>query len=278
MIKVALTGSTGLIGSRIIELLKDKFEFIQILQTEVDITNKNSIQNKINSIDFDIFLHLAAYTNVDSAEEQKELAHLINVIGTQNVFDAVVAKNKKFVYISTDFVFDGAHPPYFEDSTPNPLSYYAQTKLEGEKIVKNKAMIVRLSYPYRSHYELKKDFVMSLRTALEQKKTLTMVTDSIITPTFVDDIAYSFGYLFENFSNDIFHIVGLDSLSPFDAGLKIAKIFNLNQTFIRPTTYNGYYQNKAKRPQYSEIKSKKNTFYKMRSFEEGLTEVAKQLQ
>jgi dTDP-4-dehydrorhamnose reductase len=277
MLKVALTGSTGLIGSRIIEILKDKFEFIQIFQSEADITDKNSIQDKINSLDFDIFLHLAAYTNVDAAETQKELAHSINVLGTQNVYDAVTAKNKKFIYISTDFVFDGTKPPYYEDSIPNPLSYYAQTKLEGEKIVRGKTMIVRLSYPYRSHYELKKDFVMGIHSALEQKKMLTMISDSIITPTFIDDIALSFEYLFNNFSQEIFHIVGSDSLSPYEASLKIAKIFTLDQSLITPISYNEYYKYKAKRPQYSEMKTKNNDFYKMRTFEEGLAEIKAQI-
>lgn len=276
MIKIALTGSTGLIGSRIVELLKEKFEFIPILQNEVDITDKISVQNKINLIEFDVFLHLAAFTNVDTAETQKELAYSVNVLGTKNVYDSVTDKNKKFIYISTDFVFDGTKPPYYENSISNPLSYYAQTKLKGEKIMLNKAMIVRLAYPYRAIFEPKKDFVRAIITALKDQKTIQMITDSTITPTFVDDIAYSFEYLFNNYSPETFHIVGSDSLSPYDAGLKIAKIFNLDQSLVVPITYNEYYKNKAKRPQFSEIKSKNNIFYKMKTFEEGLTEVVKQ--
>lgn len=278
MLKIGLSGSTGLIGTRIIELLQNDFAFVPLLQTEVDITDKNSTVNAISLMDFDIFLHMAAYTNVDGAEKNKELAYKINVDGTKHVFNAVSAKGKRLIYISTDFVFDGTSPPYYEDSKTNPNGYYAETKYHGEQIVKDKAMIVRLSYPYRAEYDLKKDFVKSIVTSLQDKKELLMVTDSSITPTFIDDIAYGFKYLFANFSPGVFHLVGEDSLSPFDAGKLVAKTFRLDESFIKPTTFSEYFKNKAKRPQHSEIKSKNNTFYKMKTFERGLAEVKNQLQ
>lgn len=281
MIKVGISGSTGLIGTRIIELLQDRFEFVPLLQTEVDITDKDSTVKAINSMDFDIFLHMAAYTNVDGAEKEKDLAYKINVEGTRYVFEAVSAKGKRFIYISTDFVFDGNSPPYYEDSKPHPISYYAETKHQGEQIVNpsagGKAMIVRFSYPYRARYELKNDFVKSVITSLQERKELKMVTDSSITPTFIDDIAYGLRYLFTHFSPGIIHLVGTDSMSPFVAGKQIAKTFGLDESLIKPTTFAEYFKDKAKRPLYSEMKSKNNTFYKMKSFEEGLAEVVKQL-
>lgn len=268
--KIAITGSTGLIGTRLIELLNKDFQFIQILEKEVDITDRKSVQNKIKSLDFDIFFHMAAYTNVDGAELQKDRVYKINVEGTKNIFDAVLEKNKKMIYVSTDFVFDGNSPPYYEDSKPNPIGYYAQTKYEGELIVKDRAMITRFSYPYRKSFEPKKDFVRTIKFLLEQKKPLSMMTDSLITPTFIDDIAYAMKHLFQNFTPEIFHIVGGDSLSPYDAGKLVAKTFHLDENFILPTTYEEYSKGKAKRSRYSEIKSKKNTFYPMKRFEEGL--------
>ena len=271
--KIAITGSTGLIGTRLTELLNKDFQFIQILEKEVDITDRKSVQNKIESLNFDIFFHMAAYTNVDGAEVQKERAYKINVEGTKNIFDAVLKKNKKMIYVSTDFVFDGTHPPYYEDSKPNPIGYYAQTKYEGEIIVKDKAMITRFSYPYRKSFEPKKDFVRTIKFLLEQKKPLYMMTDSLITPTFIDDIAYAMKYLLVNFTPEIFHIVGADSLSPFDAGKLIAKTFHLDENLILPTTYEEYSKGKAKRSRYSQIKSKKNTFYPMKTFEEGLRQL-----
>lgn len=286
MLKIALSGSTGLIGTRIVELLANEFNFIPLLQSKVDIANKDQVYQAINEMDFDIFLHLAAYTNVDGAEKEKETAHKVNVEGTKNVFDAVTEKGKKFIYISTDFVFDGIKPPYDEDSQPNPLSYYAQTKYQGEQIVNplrqptdgGRAMIVRLSYPYRAKFEPKKDLVRGIISLLESKKELRMVTDSSITPTFIDDIVFGLKYCLLNFSPGIIHLVGANSMSPYEAGKQIAKSFNLDESLILPTTYAEYFNQKAKRPQYSEIKTKNNTFYKMKTLEEGLLAMKNQIE
>lgn len=277
MVKVAVTGSEGLIGSRIFELLRNDFEFISLKQPKFDIAKREALQKTLSNIDFDILLHMAAYTNVDGAGQQKELAYKVNVEGTKNIFEIVHQKKKKLIYISTDFVFDGASPPYFEDSIPHPLCYYAQTKYEAELIVKDYAMIVRFSYPYRAKFALKKDFFQSIKSRLEQRNSLSMVTNSLMTPTFIDDIAQSFKYLFVNFTPDIYHIVGSDSFSPYDAGKLIARSFNLDSSLIQPITFQQYSKNKARRPQYSQIKSKKNNFYKMKTFEEGLREVKKQI-
>ena len=91
-----------------------------------------------------------------------------------------------------------------------------------------------------------------------------------MTRTFIEDIAYELKYLFMNFSGGVYHINGADSLSPYDAGKLIAKTYGLDHTLITPTTYEKYFQGKAFRSQYSDMKSKKNNFYKMRSFGEGL--------
>jgi len=270
MIKIAITGSSGLIGSRVIELLHDKFIFIPISIEQMDITNKDQVDKIISSIDFDFFLHLAGYTNVDGAEVNKKLAWKINVDGTYNVFTAVQKQRKKFVYISTDFVFDGKVPPFNENILPNPLSYYAKTKYEGEKIVKDQAMIIRLSYPYRKEFPDKLDFVRSIKSMLKKNKTFTMVKDAIITPTFIDDIAYGFEYLIHHFTPEIYHLIGSDSLSPFQAAQTITSNFRLNENLIKPISFLEYSINKAMRPQYSKIISSKNNFYRMKSFKEGL--------
>jgi len=277
MLKIALTGADGLVGSRIVELLNKDFEFIPVPQNKMDVTDEEQVKNVLKEIDFDIFLHLAAYTNVPGAETNKELCFKINVDGTKNVFDVVKSQGKKFIYVSTDFVFDGVNPPYDENSQPNPISAYAISKYEGEKIVKDQAMIVRIAYPYRSSFEIKKDFFRTFKSYLENNKPLSMITDSLMTPTFIDDIAFGLKYLFNNHSNDIFHLVGADSLSPYKASLLVADKFNLDKSLIEKTTYKEYVKEKARLPQFATIKSKKNNFYKMRGFEEGLEEIKKQL-
>lgn len=276
-LKIAVSGLDGLIGSRLEELLKKYFHFIPLSINKMDIANRQQVFSTLKNINFDLFLHLAAYTNVDNAEKDKNLAWQINVDGTKNVFEAVCNKGKKFIYISTDFVFDGENSPFFEDSIPSPVSYYGLTKYQGEKIVKDKAMIVRLSYPYRTFYELKKDIVRSIIDILKQKKPIKGIIDQILTFTFIDDIAGALKYLFQNHSNEIFHIVGGDSLSAYEAILIICDIFDLDKRLVEKTTFDEFYQGKAKRPKKGTIKSKKNNFYKMKKFREGLFVVKKQL-
>lgn len=278
MLKIAITGGDGLVGSRIIELLNNDFEFITLPSSQMDITNKDQVFLVLKDLKFDIFLHLAAYTNVAKANEEKDLAYKINVEGTKNVFDVVSSQKKKFIYISTDFVFDGKNPPYFEDSSPSPVGVYGQTKYQGEEIIKNQVMIVRISYPYRASFEKKRDFFRTFKTFLEEKKPLKMITNSVMTPTFIDDIAYGLKYLINNFSNEIFHLVGSQSLSPYETALTVARLFKLDERLISTTTYEEYIKLKPGLPQYSDIRSKKNNFYQMNDFETGLKIIKKQLQ
>lgn len=276
-IRVAGTGLDGLVGSRIVQLLQNDVDFISIPQTAMDITDQQQTRSALKTIDFDLFLHMAAYTAVDGADIAQETAYNINVRGTKHVFDAVHEKKKPFIYISTDFVFDGITPPFDENSTPHPISYYGQTKYEGEKIVKNHAMIVRLSYPYRAHFEGKTDIVRSIILLLQEKKHIKGVIDQILTFTFIDDIAHAMNYLFTHYSPEIMHIVGADSISAYEAIQTIGKVFALDTSHVTKTTCDDFYAGRARRPKNGIIISKKNTFYRMKTFEEGLQNIKQEL-
>lgn len=275
--KIAVTGASGLVGTRIIELLSDAFEFIPLSQENMDVTSVDSVHSYLSTISYDLILHLAAYTNVALAETEKEKAYLINETGTKNLLEVVQSAKKEFIYISTDFVFDGTHPPYTEKSIPNPISIYGASKYAGEKIIGPNGMIVRISYPYRSAFEAKKDIFRTLKGLLENGKSISMVSDSLMVPTFIDDIALGLKYLMNNYSNEIFHLVGKDALSPYTFAKIIAHTFALDESLVQKTSYSEYFKNKAKAPQYSDIRSEKNTFYPMHSFEEGLSIIKKQL-
>lgn len=280
-LRIALTGASGLVGSRIVELLKDDFHFFSLSQEEMDITEEKQVKKKLGDLDFDIFLHLAAYTSVNKAEEEKELCRKININGTKNVFEETLRKNKQFVFISTEFVFNGSSEKmiFSEESKPNPLGVYGTSKSEAEKIVKDKAMIVRLSHPYRSEYPERQDFARTIKSLLKTGKKLSMITDSLITPTFIDDIAYGLRHLLFNFSKEIFHLVGSTFLSPYTAGKLIARTFGMDEELVQPTTFADYFKEFSKtRPKYTPIVSNKNDFYPMKSFEEGLEEIKKQLE
>ncbi len=277
MKKIALTGASGLVGSRIIELLGNDFEFRAFSSEEMDITDKSQVNACLRDTSFDMFLHLAAYTNVDKAESEKGQAYSINVDGTKNIFEVVYELNRPFIHMSTDFVFDGVSQPFNENSPRNPISEYGRTKALSEEAVENDAMIVRISYPYRAEYEQRVDFVRAIRSRLENKQPVQGITDSLFTPTFIDDIVFGLQYLFNNYSPEVFHLVGSSSLSPYKGCLEIAKAFDLDTSLISQTTYDAFFEGRAKRPQQCTIVSTKELPVQMKSFAEGLAEVKKQL-
>ena len=282
--KILGTGLRGLVGSRIVELLKDKYE---LDLSDVDITDRVLISEKIKNSDASIVLHLAAKTDVDGCEKDKDLgvegeAWKINVIGTKNVADACLASNKKLIYISTDFVFDGTKDVYSEEDIPNPVNWYAKTKYEGEKIVQNLStpwMIMRIAYPYRSSFE-RSDFARTILTRLQSGRSVLAITDQIFTPTFIDDIAKALDSLIVKEATGLFHAAGGQSLSPFDAAIIIAKTFDLNQSLISKITRSEFFKDRAVRPFQLRIKNARieKLGIKMVGFEEGLREILKQVQ
>ena len=288
--KILGTGLDGLVGSRIVELLSDKHEFENLsISTGLDITNRDAVLEKIKNSDAPIVLHLAAKTNVDGCELDKSLeekgdAWKVNVFGTQNVVDGCSQSNKKLIYVSTDFVFDGTNPPaggYSEKDIPSPANWYAKTKYEGEKIVQTSNIpwiIARIAYPYRAQFE-RLDFARAILKRLQESLPVSAVTDHIFTPTFIDDIAFAINALIKNSSKGIFHVVGSQSMTPFDAAVLIAREFNLDESKVSKTTRVEFFRDRALRPFQLALKNGKITGLgvKMRTFEEGIREIHKQI-
>jgi dTDP-4-dehydrorhamnose reductase len=302
--KILATGLTGLIGSRFTELLDEVYEFEHIsLSNGTDILDKNAVLEKILSSDASVVIHMAAKANVDGSETDKEkdkqilnletaqerenawreekTAWAINVYGTQNVIEACQKTNKKIVYISTDFVFDGTKRSYTEDEKPNPINWYAKTKYEGEKLIQNSGLdyiIVRIAYPYRALFE-RNDFVRGLIGKLEKSEKLSMVWDHIMVPTFIDDIVNALDILIRTEQKGIFHVVGSQKISPYEAAVKIAKAFDLDDSVISKTTRREYFAGKAPRPFCLYLKNDKisKLGIEMSSFDKGLTEIKNQI-
>src|SRR5258708_623134 len=282
--KILGTGLSGLVGSRIVELLKDKYEFDS--STE-DITDKNAIQNRIRNSDASLVLHLAAKADVDGCEEDKELgqegdAWKINVVGTQNIAEVCSQANKKLIYISTDFVFDGeSKEGNSEEDTPNPINWYGKTKYEGEKAIQASTfdfLIARIAYPYRVNFPLKKDFARGLIERLKNGQPLSMITNHVMTPTFVDDIANALNLLVEKKEKGVFHVVGSQQISPYDAAILICDVLGLDKSKISKTTREEFFKGRASRGFNLYLKNDKirKLGINMRTFEEGLKEIINQ--
>lgn len=290
--KILGTGLSGMIGSRIVELLGGKYDFEDLsLETGIDITNREIVLERIRQFNGEIVLHLAAKADVDACEEDKKLgkdggAWKVNALGTKNLVDGCLENGKKIIYISTDFVFDGENPPvdgYSEQDSPNPINWYAQTKYEGEKIVKKNGddrLICRLAFPYRTEFVPKKDFARAILSRLENGEKVKAVGDQIVTPTFIDDVACALDKLIDSFAFGIYHIVGSQFLSPYKAALLIARTFNKDERLIEEVKAEDYFAGRARRPFKLALKNDKITKLgiKMLDFEEGLREVKRQIE
>lgn len=286
--KILGTGLSGLVGSRIVELLSDEYEFENLSRSSgVDIIDKEGINQAINKSSASLVIHFAAKTDVDRCENDKALgengdAWKINVLGTKNISEACQNLKKKLIYISTDFVFDGKKDSgYTEEDSPNPQNWYGQTKYEGEKIVQNLSIpwvIIRLSYPYRSQFS-KIDFFRAMLGRLKRGEKLSVVEDHIFTPTFIDDVAFAIKNLIKKDALGIYHVAGSQFLTPFEGAILIAKAFDLNQSLISKTTREEFFKNRAARPLYLGIKNDKieKLGVKMKTFKEGLKEIKTQL-
>lgn len=288
--RIAGTGLNGLVGSRIVELLSSKYEFQNLSRsTGVDISDYDSLSSAISNLDSDTVLHLAAYTDVKAAELEKDLGQesqswKVNVAGTQNLVKACEEFNKKIIYFSTDMVVGGDKMPesgFTEEASLNPLSWYSKTKAEAEKAVKESStpwLITRIAYPYRSSFE-KLDFVRLFINMLKEGKQITALTDRIISPTFIDDIAGALDILIENKASGLYNVVGSSFVSIYDAAVLIAQTFNLDSSLVKETTREEFLVGKPPEPFYSALNNDKikKLGAEMHTFKEGLELIKKQL-
>lgn len=249
MAKIIGTGLSGLVGSRIVEMLSHH-QFLDLsLDGGFDILKPSTLESVFTANpDASVVIHLAAFTDTNTAWLQRGdkngLCYQLNVVGTQNIVNLCQKFNKYLIYISTDFVFDGKRPqPYTETDTHNPIEWYGQTKKMGEDIVSQNlpnSAIARIAYPYRAKYDAKKDIVRKIIDGFTNHKLNPFFTDQITTPTFVDDIATALDYFFQNQPQGIYHLVGSSSQSPYQMAQLIADTFGFDKSEIKPGSLDEY--------------------------------------
>lgn len=247
--KIIATGAIGLVGSRFLELYQDEFEVANIdIASGVDITNKSQVEQFVTQNPSDIMLHLAAFTDTNRAfaesGDKNGLCYKVNVIGTQNLAEICKAHNIHLIHISTDFVFDGTKDtPYTEEDLPNPIEWYGETKALAEQVVIDSGVshtILRIAYPYRANFANKPDIIGKIRTGLESGKLYPQFSDTIITPTFIDDIARAFKMVIEKKPSGIFHIVGSSSHSPYELAQKVATAYGFDPIVVKEGSLTEY--------------------------------------
>lgn len=260
--KLLITGVSGMLGKSLIYennrrnyniygiYNRNKLLISNVHTYKIDITNKDEIFDFIKNLKPDYIIHTAAFTDVDLCEKEKDLSYKINVIGTKNIIESCQKLNSKFVYISTDYVFDGEKGLYDENDKPNPLNYYGYTKLLGEKIVldyKN-SIVIRTTF-YGLNPKGNKGGIENLIIKIKNGNKIYAsynTFNSIISINKISELIYEI--VEKNFTG-IIHI-GIDGkISRYDFLLKLSKFFDLDPNLILKIDHDSYYQNKpAKRP------------------------------
>lgn len=192
MNKVLVTGGNGQLASciRDIDSTSYDYRFLYVDLPEFDITDKEKVIGFFNENDISYCINCAAYTAVDKAESEKDLAYAVNVVGAKNLAEACREFNAVMIQISTDFVFDGKQGSiYSETGVTNPLGVYGLTKLQGEKMVSETVeqhFILRTSWLYSEHGH---NFVRTMLRLGAERDMLNVVSDQIGTPTYAGDLA-----------------------------------------------------------------------------------------
>jgi len=252
---ILVTGSNGQVGSEIRELAtKYPYRFYFTGKSELDITNLNELRIFVIKNDVNTIINCAAYTAVDKAESEQELADSINHLGVKNLSIISNEFSIRLIQISTDYVFDGKnYKAYTEEDTPNPLSVYGIANYNAEKEMfdyklKN-SIIIRTSWVHSLYGN---NFVKTMLRLGKEKKELNVVCDQIGTPTYAKDLAKTILDIIPMIKNDkvsIYHYSNEGVLSWYDFAKEIMEMAKLDckikpiETFQYPTP--------AKRPSYS---------------------------
>lgn len=188
--KVLLTGCNGQVGFLLKQLLTDKVELLALTRLELDITNENSVNITINNFKPNVIINAAAYTAVDKAENEEELAFNINCNGPKYLAQAASKVGAAIIHISTDYVFDGnKQGTYTEKDQVNPQGMYGKSKLAGERAVSEfceKHIILRTAWVFGEHGN---NFVKTMLRLSKERDTLSIVSDQFGGPTYAGDIA-----------------------------------------------------------------------------------------
>ena len=253
MANVLVTGAAGQLGSELHELApRSGFYFTK--REDLDICDKEAVEDFVDTHKIETIINCAAYTAVDKAEEEPQLADKINHEAVRNIAQIAKEKGLKLIHISTDYVFDGRnYKPYTETDPTNPTGVYGKSKLAGEKalleIAPKKSIIIRTSWVYSSFGN---NFVKTMLRLGKERKELGVIFDQIGTPTYARDLAEAILQILPKLQNEkpqIYHYANEGVLSWYDFAKEIMKMAKLSCQ-INPLESHEY-PTPAKRPHYS---------------------------
>lgn len=224
--KIVAFGGNGMVGSRVVELLKSDFEFTTPSEAEVDITNQKSLKKYLSKEKPQAVLNLAAITDVDACETEREnksgLVWSVNALAPKEISKLSQELSFLAIQISTDMVFSGNSGPYEESSDVgkyDELTWYGASKAEGEKgflLENSQNAIVRIIYPVRNHFPEKLDYARKILKLHDEEKLYPMFVDQTMNVTYVDELAKTLDIILSNKIKGIYHVATSDVTNPFE--------------------------------------------------------------
>jgi dTDP-4-dehydrorhamnose reductase len=217
--KVLITGANGQLGKEITQVFNEQSNhtIFSFSRQDLDIASYDNVSTVIDQVKPDIIVHTAAYTAVDKAEIERELCWNVNVKGTENLVKLAKKINSKFIYISTDYVFNGDKTePYSEFDETDPINYYGLTKYKGENMVRDyidNHFIVRISWVFGLHGN---NFVETMIRLSNTRSTLGVVADQFGSPTYTYDLSLKLLELINSEEYGTYHITNSGYCSWYD--------------------------------------------------------------
>jgi len=299
--KLLVIGDTGLVGSKLASMASSAgFEAYGTHNargsplphsTGLDITDRNATMRLVETLRPLAIVNTAALHNVDYCETHREEAEKVNVEGTRNLAEAAAKNNCRLVHLSTDYVFDGLSGNYTEEDDPHPLHYYAQTKLDSERVASESPSyaIARPSVifgwnpleatgvPSSSGKTI--NFAMFVLDKLKNNQTVKAVRDQFSSPTFADNLAEALLKLAKLHANGIFHTAGRSCMSRYEFAVKLAERFGYASNLVQPVLTSDFKQ-LAQRPRNSCLrveKAERTLGMRFLTAEEGISEMRNQI-
>ena len=298
MRKVLLTGANGLLGQKLVYAFKSRND-IELLATGIgqnrlidqanylyqslDITNETEVNQTIKQFSPHVIINCAAMTNVDACELNQKQCWDVNVNGVKHLANAVAKLGTHFIHLSTDFVFDGEDGPYNENDIPNPLHYYAKSKLESEKIVMRNCVnwsIARTIIIYGITDNMSRsNLVLWAKGEIEKGNTINVVNDQFRSPTLAEDLAKGCISIMDKNAFGLFHLSGPKTYSILEMVYMVSDFYKLDKSLINPVSSKSLNQ-PAKRPLVTGFdirKAKKELNYNPVDFLAGIEIMDRQL-